>query len=284
MDMKRIIGLGLVGWVLSGMLCAQPAKNVENVSNQVMNGVGSIVGAIQQRQASNAAATLLYGEEGREADGYVVARGIDGYYSVWSTTNEWWQIMEPSSSTILNIILYDARACVIHRWLQSKWCIVDLEAFPDKKQYNKNKAILGYKYDDMKCVGRNAPIAVGKKKGKKMLWGLVTRNPESGEWRMTVSEKENWARMDIFKCGEEMMYARALRQGYATLYALDGSIIAEGAYEDLNIFDGVIEAKQNGQWTQLHKLEILPNYLRKDPEPEPEYDPLVPTRDDVQLF
>lgn len=278
--MKRVIGLAVIGMLIgAGMLCAQSAQKVENMTNQVMGGIGNVVGAIQQRYAANAAATLLYGEAGREADGYVVARGIDGYYSVWSTENNWWQIMEPSSSTILNIILYDARACVIHRWLQSKWCIVDLEAFPEKKQYNKNKAILGYKYDEMKCVARNAPIAVGKKKGKKMIWGLVTRNPETGAWSMTVSEKEKWEKMDIFKCGEEMMYARALRQGYATLFALDGSIIAEGPYEDLNVFDGMIEAKQNGQWTQLRPLQILPNYRRIEKEPEPEYDPLIPTRE-----
>jgi len=259
----------------TGILHAQNGK-VESVKNQVMDGVGSIVGAIQNRQIQNAGATLLYGEAGCEADGYVVARGMDGYYSVWNSKDNWWQIMEPSSSTILQIILYDARACVVHRWLRGKWCIVDLEGNPEKKKYARNKEILGYKYDEMKCVARNAPIAVGKGKGKKMRWGLVTRDPQSGAWSLTVAEQ--WEKMDLFRY-EDIMFARALRTGYATLYALDGSIIAEGPYDDLNIFDGIIEAKQNGKWSPLKPLEILPNYRREEKEAEPEFDPLIPRRD-----
>ena len=266
--------------VLLGFLavCSYADAQPQAVQQQITTGINGVVGAIQRQQMLNASAMLLYGEEGRDADGYVVARGIDGYYSVWNYQQNNWQIMEPSCSTILEIILYDARACVVHRWLKSKWCIVDLEGYPDKKKYAKNKVLLKYKYDAMKCVARNAPIAVGKKKGKKMIWGLMTRDPESGAWSHSV--EDNWEQMDLYRF-EDIFYARALKQGYATLYALDGSVIAEGPYDDLNVFDGVIEAKQNGQWTKLNQLEILPNYRRieKAKEEEPAFDPLVPRRD-----
>ena len=252
-------------------------QNVQTTVNNLSAGVGNVVGAFQRRDMMNASAMLLYGQEGCEADGYVVAQGIDGYFSVWNSKERWWQIMEPSSSTIIGIVLYDARACVVHRWLRGNWCIVDLEGHPGKKQYAKNEYILKYKYNEMKCVARNAPIAVGKGKGKKMRWGLVTRDPESGAWSHSV--EEIWESMDIYRFAD-IFYARALRQGYACLYALDGSIIAEGPYEDLNIFDGNIEAKNNGEWSKLAPLEMLDNYRRIEPvvEEEPQRDPLIPTR------
>lgn len=275
---RLIIFAGLMTGLLAGVIPAVGQNaTIQTGINNVSAGVGNLVGAIQRQQMMNASAMLLYGQEGCEADGYVVAQGIDGYFSVWDGNAKCWQIMEPSSSTILQIILFDARACVIHRWLRGKWCIVDMLGHPEKKHYYRNQVVVDYKYDDMKCVARNAPIAVGKGKGKKMRWGLVTRNPESGAWNHSV--EDNWESMDIYRF-EDIFYARALRKGYATLYALDGSIIAEGAYEDLNIFDGNIEGKNNGQWTKIAPFEIVANYRRIEPvvEEEPKVDPLVPTR------
>ena len=241
---------------------------------------GTISGSVEKeehhekQQAQKATGTqTVEVAGGTSADGYSVIRGEDGYYSVYNDNAHQWQIAEPKGSTLIHIVLYDARAVCVQRWLGHKWCIVDMKAYPNKRGYYQNAEVVSYEYDEVKCIARNAPIAVGKDKGKKTFWGLVTRNPETGEWSHSVGDV--WSSMDLYR-HEDIYYARALSEGYAALYALDGSIIAEGPYEDLNIFDGMIEYKKNGEWHQLRKIFILPEYRRVE-EVKPA-DPYAPTR------
>ena len=220
-----------------------------------------LAGAIERERQMNEGATLLWGQRGCEAQGYVVALGQDGYYSVWNNNQRQWQIATPAGSILIHILLYDPRAVCIQRWTGSKWCIIDTQAHPNRKGLYQNAEVVPYSYDDVKCVSHRAPIAVAKGNGDKRKWGLVTCNPATGVWKHTV--KDEWDSMKLKLSGrDDVFYARAHKSGYSALFALDGSVIAEGAYDDLMIEDGLIKYKQNGNWAVLKPFVVLPNYTR----------------------
>ena len=225
----------------------------------------SVSRALARDNYMNENATLLWGQRGKEAQGYVVAwiytQGYD-LYSLWNDNTKVWQFFMPASSVIKNIILYDPRAVCAQRYLGSNWCIVDTQAYPTKRGMHQNKEVLGYFYDDVKCVSHRAPIAVGKgRDADKRKWGLVTRDPETGVWSHTIDDI--WDEIKIKLSGpDDIFYAQAHKPGYSALYALDGSVIAEGPYDDLRIEDHQIICKQNGQWTVLKPFVVLPNYTR----------------------
>jgi hypothetical protein len=220
-----------------------------------------LASAIQRERQMNEGATLLWGQRGCEASGYVVALGTDGYYSVWNDNAKQWQISTPAASILIRILLYDPRAVCIQRWTGGKWCIIDTQAHPNRKGMYQNAEVVSYAYDDIKCVSYRAPIAVAKGNGEKRKWGLVTCNPATGVWKHTVYDE--WESMRLKLSGrDDVFYARAHKSGYSALFAVDGSVIAEGAYEDLLIEDGLIKYKQNGQWTVLKPFVVQPNYKR----------------------
>lgn len=220
-----------------------------------------LAAAIERERQMNEGATLLWGERGCEAQGYVVALGMDGYFSVWNNNAKQWQIATPAGSILIHILLYDPRAVCIQRWTGSKWCIIDTQAHPNRKGLYQNAEVVPYAYDDIKCVSYRAPIAVAKGSGEKRKWGLVTCNPATGVWKHTVDDE--WESMRLKLSGrDDVFYARAHKSGYSALFAVDGSVIAEGAYEDLLIEDGLIKYKQNGQWAVLKPFVVQPNYKR----------------------
>lgn len=221
-----------------------------------------IARAIARENYLNENATLLWGQRGCEAQGYVVALGPDGYFSIWNDNGKNWQVATPAGSILIKIILYDPRAACIQRWTGSNWCIIDMQGNPKKRGMHQNTEVVGYFYDDVKCVSHRAPIAVGKgRDADKRKWGLVTRDPKTGVWSHSVDD--TWDDIKIKLSGpDDIFYAQAHKPGYSALYALDGSVIAEGSYDELRIEDHQIICKQNGQWTVLKPFVVLPNYTR----------------------
>ena len=225
----------------------------------------------------------LYDEPECHDDGFVVVCGADGYYSIWNDNAKHWQFSEPQGSTLIKMILYNARAACVQRWLQGKWCIVDLAPQGKYQSAYKNDIIVNYEYDNVKCVAKGSPIAVGKYHKRDMRWGLVTRVEGSDRWAHTVDD--TWSDMDILPIGDKS-FAIAHSEGYVTLFntygkritnqgfariiplaqvdgkiyfvvddngklgmmAEDGTMTAECRYEDFKIDTEGIKVLSNNSW------------------------------------
>ena len=190
--------------------------------------IGMLSDMISAKQRFNASADKLYGVPGCEDDGYVVARGKDGYYSIWNSNGNFWAILDPDTSTLTDIILYNARATCIQRWLGHKWCVTDLS--PNGKYKKGAKDIVGHKYDAVKCVAKDAPIAVGKNKKNEWKWGLVTRDPATEKWEHTVEDK--WDDIDILPVGNKS-FALAKSNGQTTLFSSEGKQLTRDSYSQI---------------------------------------------------
>lgn len=186
----------------------------------------SLPGKFERIAQMNAAAQKMYGVSGGEADGYVVAIGTDGYYSVWSDKSRKWVFNDPASSTLTDIIMYNAHATCIQRWLGHKWGVFDVTVGNTSKNYRN--AIEVFKYDSVKCVAKDAPIAVGKKKGKNYIWGLITKENNSDSWSHTVENK--WDNFDILPT-VLANFAVGRKDGKLALFAQDGTILVPLLYE-----------------------------------------------------
>ncbi len=202
----------------------------------LMNGLVNMYIEILQehfesKRLFNSKAEKLYGVEGCEDQGFVVAHGIDNYYTVWNDNTKKWQLVDPSTSTLTNIILYNAGAVCINRWLKNKWSIIDM--CPGGNIHStmfKNREIVGYDYDSCKCVAKDAPIAVGKNKKGKWLWGLVCRDPNTDSWNHTV--KDVWDGFDIIPL-DSRNFALGHKNNLLTLFSADGTQVTEEFYSKI---------------------------------------------------
>jgi len=196
------------------------------MSSMLSSYLSSLPGKYERQMQMNAAAQKMYGVSGGEADGYVVAVGTDGYYSIWSDNSRKWVFEEPYASTITDMILYNPHATCIQRWLGHKWGVFDVTYGSATKSYRK--AIEVFKYDSVKCVAKNAPIAVGLKKGKTYRWGLITKHNILDSWSHTV--KNEWDNFDILPMAVAN-YAIGHKDGKCALFAQDGTILIPLLYD-----------------------------------------------------
>lgn len=185
---------------------------------------------LSSKERFNAAASKLYGVPGCEDDGYVVARGTDGYYSIWNGNGNFWATIDPDTSTYTDIILFNSRAACLQRWLGHKWSVLDLA--PNGK-YKKGPEYVVKKYDAVKCVAKDAPIAVGKGKNNNLKWGLVTRDPATEKWSHTVDDK--WDDMDILPVGKKS-FALGKSKGQTTLFSSEGKQLTKDSYSQITPF------------------------------------------------
>lgn len=186
----------------------------------------NLPGKFERIAQMNAAAQKMYGVPGGEADGYVVAIGTDGYYSVWSDKSKRWVFNDPASSTMTDIIMYDPHAVCIQRWLGHKWGVFDVTIGGTNKNYRN--AIEVFKYDSVKCVAKDAPIAVGQKKGKKYRWGLITKGDNVNTWSHTV--KNEWDNFDILPT-ILTNFAIGHKDGKCALFAQNGNMVTQPLYD-----------------------------------------------------
>ena len=213
-----------------------PQTNKHQQTSALMSdAVNLYLGILQEHFANkrlmNSTAEKFYGVEGCEDNGYVVTRGRDGYYTVWNNNAQKWQLMDPSGSTFINIILYNSRAVCVQRWLKKKWSIVDF--CPNGRTDGgvvKNKIVVDFDYDSIKCVAKGAPIAVGKQKKSKWQWGLVTCDTSSGVWQHNVDD--TWDGIDILPLSNNS-FAIARKDNLLTLFSSDGKRITEKFYSQI---------------------------------------------------
>lgn len=211
----------------SGSAVAAVSSLTGSLMTSVLSSyLSSLPGKYERQMQMNAAAQKLYGVPGGEADGFVVAVGTDGYYSIWDDNSRRWVFEEPYASTITDMILYNAHAACIQRWLGHKWGVFDVTHGSAAKSYRK--AIEVFKYDSVKCVARNAPIAVGLKKGKKYRWGLITKHDVLDSWSHTV--KNEWDNFDILPT-VLTNFAIGHKDDKCALFAQNGSMVVQPLYD-----------------------------------------------------
>lgn len=176
----------------------------------------------------NAAAQKMIGVPGCEDEGYVVSVGTDGYYSIWDDNSKQWAFEEPFASTMTNTILYNHRAVCVQRWLGHKWGIFDLKKGKTGSANLAKKAIEFYKFDTVKCVAKDAPIAVGIQKGKNYRWGLVTKGDNVETWSRTVDTE--WDDFNIIPTAITN-FAIGHKDGKCALFAQNGTMLIKPLYD-----------------------------------------------------
>ncbi|MBP5344796.1 MAG: WG repeat-containing protein [Bacteroidales bacterium] len=206
---------------------------VSSLTGSLMTSVlSSYLSGLSDRQARNAqmnaAAEKLFGVPGGEADGFVVAVGTDGYYSIWDDNSKRWAFEEPYASSLTGMILYNSRAVCIQRWMGHKWGVFDMKKGKVGSTNLVKKAVEFYKYDSIKCVAKDAPIAVGLKKGKKYRWGLITKGDNVDTWSHTVEDK--WDNFDILPMALTN-FAIGHKEGKCALFAQSGKMLTQPLYD-----------------------------------------------------
>lgn len=207
----------------------------------------------------NAAAQKLYGVPGGEADGFVVAVGTDGNYSIWDDNSKKWAFEEPYASTLTGMIMYNSRAVCVQRWLGHKWGVFDMKKGKIGSVNLLKKAVEFYKYDSVKCVAKDAPIAVGKKSGKKYRWGLITKGDNVDTWSLTV--KNDWDNFDILPT-VLTNFAIGHKDGKRALFAQNGNMVTQPLYDAITpVFaDGThtyFFVSMNALWGLMNELGEL---------------------------
>lgn len=209
------------------------AAAVSSLTGSLMTSVlssylSSLPGKYERNMQMNAAAQKLYGVPGGEADGFVVAVGTDGYYSIWDDNSKKWAFEEPYASTLTGMIMYNSRAVCVQRWLGHKWGVFDMKKGKIGSVNVVKKAVEFFKYDSVKCVAKDAPIAVGKKNGKKYRWGLITKGDNVDTWSLTV--KNDWDNFDILPT-ILTNFAIGHKDGKCALFAQNGNMVTQPLYD-----------------------------------------------------
>lgn len=172
--------------------------------------------------------TKLINEEECHDDGFVVVCGYDGYYSIWNENAGHYQFADPKGSILTQMILYNARAVCVQFWLHKKWGLFDLcHKGKTASPFTAKVLTENFEYDDVRCVAKDAPIAVGKFKNRKCNWGLFTRSPGTDTWSHTV--ENTWTDIKILPLGKRS-FAIARDEDNVALYDEYGRLVTNNMY------------------------------------------------------
>ncbi|MBP5135465.1 MAG: WG repeat-containing protein [Paludibacteraceae bacterium] len=194
---------------------------------------------------------------GNGDNGFYVMKGSDGYISIWDDNSQRW-VIDPQSSTFPDIIIYDSRAACLLRWAGKKWGIMDLE----RNGSWLKKFVQFFTYDDVICIAKDAPIGVGLKKKKQMIWGLFTKNKTLGTWSLTQTPQYTSISMLY---ADNRYFALCGKDGLYTLIDLYGKVIIPLLYKNISpayVSEGILYFTIEGEdgWGLVNEFgdTILP--------------------------